>query len=45
MPPPIHIVAIALFCPVRTSNEAALHVILEPEAPKGAPVISHHRQY
>ena len=38
MPPPIHMVAIARLPPVLLSNEAALPVILAPEAPSGWPI-------
>ena len=37
IPPPIHIVAMALFFPVRCNSEAALQVILAPEALNGWP--------
>ncbi len=37
IPPPIHMVATALCLPVRLSSEAALQVILAPDAPNGWP--------
>jgi len=38
MPPPMHIDAIALSFPVLFIIDAALPVILTPDAPKGCPI-------